>query len=87
MGVQDGGGDPWGESHTVFIVGTLSQASDTHWKHMCLLSTNHTSEKSLRSRLKVAICIRCFGLRNLQTHVHRGWGCTFAHSCPGRDPG
>ena len=50
MGVQDGGGDPWGESHTVFIVGTLSQASDTHWKHMCLLSTNHTSEKSLKSR-------------------------------------
>ena len=50
MGVQDGGGDPWGVSHTVFSVGPLSQASDTHWKHMCLLATNHTSEKSLKSR-------------------------------------
>ena len=81
LGCRTAGG-PLGESHTVFIVGTLSQASDTHWKHVCLLSTNHTSEKPLKG------CYLYPLLRSQElTDSHAQSLCTSAHSCPGRDPG
>ena len=75
--------DPWGDSHTVFIVVRLSQVSDTHLKHVHSLSTNHTSEKLLRSRYFYLL----FRSRELTDSHAQMVGYSFAHSAPGRDPG
>ena len=75
--------DPWGDSHTVFIVVRLSQVSDAHLKHVHSLSTNHISEKLLRSRYFHLL----FQSPELTDSHAQRVGCTSAHSAPGRDPG